>query len=87
MVAYGIEIISLIKCLKSTYPDVTQPWYADDDGALGMFDNLEQYFNSLKHKGPAWGYYPDPNKIIMIVRSNNIEEGGCLYSVMGLRCA
>ena len=26
MVDYGIRIIPLMKCLKSMYPDVTQPW-------------------------------------------------------------
>ena len=48
MVAYRIVIIPMIKRLKSTNHDVTQPWYTDDDGALGTFDNLEQHFKSLK---------------------------------------
>ena len=26
MVAYGIGALLIIKCLKSTYPDITQPW-------------------------------------------------------------
>ena len=41
MVAYGIIIILLIKHFNSMYPDVTQPWYADNAGALGMFNHLE----------------------------------------------
>ena len=41
MVACGVLIIPLIKHLKFTYPDVTQPWYAGNAGALGMFDHLE----------------------------------------------
>ena len=44
IVAYGIKIIPLIKHLKSTYPDVTQPWYAENVGALGMFDHLDDFF-------------------------------------------
>ena len=45
MAVYGIGILLLINRLKPTYPDVTQPWSADDAGALGTFDSLEQYFN------------------------------------------
>ena len=40
MVAYGIGVLPLIKHPKAAYPDVTQPWYADDDGALGTFDTI-----------------------------------------------
>ena len=47
MVAYVIGVLPLIKRLKLVYHDVTEPWYTDNAGALGMFDNLERYFNSL----------------------------------------
>ena len=48
MVTSGIGFFSLIKFLKTEYLDVTQSWHADDAGALGMFDNIGLYFNSLK---------------------------------------
>ena len=56
MVAHGIVIILLIKQTKSIHPEITHPWYADDAGALGMLDNLEKYFNLLKHNVPDRGY-------------------------------
>ena len=74
-IAYGIGFLPLIKRLKLAYSDVTQTWYAYDDGALRTFNNLERYFNSSKHHGPVWGYFPDPNKIILIVHPKNIEAG------------
>ena len=55
MVAYVIKILPLIRRLKSTYPDVTQPWYDDNAGALGMFDHLDNYFKALKRKVPEQG--------------------------------
>ena len=58
------------------YPDVTRPWYADDAGGLGTFDNLCRYFNSLKVHGPTQGYYPKPTKSIIIVHPRNIKAGG-----------
>ena len=47
MVSYGIGVPFLIKCLKVAYPDVTQPWYADDAGALGTFNIILFYFSLL----------------------------------------
>ena len=41
-------------------------------------------FNSLKHNGPAREY---PTKSIIIVHPKNLEAGGYLYNVMGLRYA
>ena len=41
MIAYGIGILPLIKNLKREIPDVTQTWYADNNGALGIFARIE----------------------------------------------
>ena len=59
MIAYGIGILPLIKNLKQETPDVTQPWYTDDAGALGIFARLETYFDSLTRQGPGRGYQPN----------------------------
>ena len=67
MVAYGIGVLLLIKRLKLAYPDITQPWYANNAGTLDTIDNLEIYFYLLKTNGPEQGYYPDPTKIFLIV--------------------
>ena len=48
MAAYGILVPPLIKRLKSEYPDVTQPLYADDAGTLGTLDKIGLCINSLK---------------------------------------
>ena len=50
MAAYVIEVLPLIKQLKATHIVVTEPWYAEDSGALGMYVNIKLYFNSLKHQ-------------------------------------
>ena len=46
MVTYGIVVLLLIRCLKLSYSEVTQPWHAYNAGALGTFDNIGLYFNS-----------------------------------------
>ena len=75
MVAYGIGVICMMKQLKETYPDVTKPWYVDDEGALGTYDNIELYFNSLRQSRTGCGYYLEPSKIVLIVNPDNIETG------------
>ena len=72
IVAYGIEILPLIKDLKSMYPDVTQPWYAENHGALGMFDHLDNYFKALKRNGPERGHFTEPTKSILVVHPPNL---------------
>ena len=85
MVAYGIVILPLIKCLNSTYPDAKQPWYTDDAGALGMCDHLEIYFKSLKRNGPSRGYYPKPTKSILVVHLQNLKAGELFCRCRGLK--
>ena len=59
MVAYGIVVLPFIRQMKSTYPDVTQPWYAYNVGALGICKNIELYFNLQKKL--AWVVVITPN--------------------------
>ena len=85
MVYYGIGVLPPTKILKAAYTDFTKPWYADDDGALGMFDNLELYFNSLKNNCPSRGYYPNTTKIILIGHPENIEAEICFGAHNGFK--
>ena len=55
MVACGIRILHLIKGSNSAHPEVTQTWYSDDAWELVTFNNLVQYFDSLKQNVTARG--------------------------------
>eukprot|EP00978_Attheya_sp_CCMP212_P024974 scaffold79458_cov43-Attheya_sp.AAC.1 len=72
MVAYGLMLLPLIKLLKKEYPDVSQPWYADDAGAGGSFTAIRKQFESLRKLGPARGYFPESSKSILVVRETNL---------------
>ena len=73
MFTYGIGILPWITCLRPESPDITQPWYPDYAGALGTFENVELYFNSLKRFIQSRGYFPEPFKRIMIVHPDNTD--------------
>ena len=60
MIAYSIGILPLIKKLKKEFPDVTQPWYADDAGALGTLVRIKSYFHLIERHGLGQGYDPEP---------------------------
>jgi hypothetical protein len=40
MVAYGLSLFPFIRQLKDEFPDVFQPWYADDAGGGGKFQQI-----------------------------------------------
>ena len=85
MIAYGIGILPLINNLKRTIPDVKQPWYDDNSGALGMLARLETYFDLLTLQGSGQGYHTNPTKSVLIVRPENIEAGKVFGRFHGFR--
>ena len=58
MIAYGIWVLPLIRDLRRAHPRVTQPWYADDAGAGGKFEDVMSHFRDLQLRGPARGSLP-----------------------------
>jgi hypothetical protein len=61
MFAYGIGVLPLIRRLKRNHPRLFQPWYADDAGAGGTFNDIRAMFEELQKIGPAYcGYFPEP---------------------------
>ena len=71
---YGHGIKQLIGEVKQGFPAVRQPWYADNAGAGGSFTDLRNFFLRLQEIGPAFGYFPEPTKSILIVRAHNRPE-------------
>jgi hypothetical protein len=74
MFAYGIGVLPLIRRLKRSYPDLFQPWYADDAGAGGKFADIKAMFEDLQKIGPAYGYFPEPSKSILVVPPAMVER-------------
>ena len=85
MITYGIGALPLIWELREANPRATQPWYADDVGAGGMFAEVQSHFQDLQVQGPARGYYPDPTKSILVVTPGNIARAEEHFQGMGIR--
>jgi hypothetical protein len=71
MLAYGIGVLPLIRQLKQEFPGVKKPWYADDTGTGAHFPVLCQSFERLQEIDTSFGYYPEPDKSILIVQPSN----------------
>ena len=85
MIVYGIGILPLINNLKREIPDVTQPCYADNSGALGTFVILETCFDLLTCQGLVQGYYTKPSKSVPIVHLENLEAGKLFGACHGFK--
>jgi hypothetical protein len=73
MFIYSIGLLPLIRQLKPEFPEVQQPWYADDVGAGGKFEAIRCQFVRLKEIRPNFGYYPESSKSILIVPQHNYD--------------
>ena len=72
MIIYGGAMMPVVRDLKEDHPPIVQPWYADDADSAGDFDEIEAFFKDLAKIGPDFGYFPEPSKSVLIVRSPNL---------------
>ncbi len=73
----------MIRQLKKEFPEVNQPWYADDAGAGGKFNAIRRHFIQLQEIGPNYGYFPEPSKSIIVVASHNLEKAKPYFKDLG----
>ena len=82
MAMYALAVTPLIKDLN--LENTKQVWFADDASAGASLTNLRSWWDTLLRKGPAYGYYPNPEKSWIVTKENKhneaIEtfEGTCL---------
>ena len=65
MTMYTIVMVPLINRLHLL---ADQIWYADDAAACGSMLQLRQWWDSLNHLGPLYGYFPNAKKTHLIVK-------------------
>ena len=66
MVLYGIALAPLTKRLRAEEPVAMQAWYADDCAIRGPASKVASVMQRLMELGPAWGYFPEPDKSVVI---------------------
>ena len=85
MVAYGMEILPLIRELQQSHPGVTHPWYAYDAGAGGTFGWIWYHLDDMMVRGNLQGYSPNATKSILVVSPQNIQRAEAFFWGYGLQ--
>jgi hypothetical protein len=85
MFSYRIGILPLIHRLKIDFPAVQKRWYANDAGAGGSFTDLQKFSLSLQEIGPAYSYFREPLKSILIVRANNCTRAKSTFEDLSFK--
>eukprot|EP00957_Ditylum_brightwellii_P011961 902319-Ditylum_brightwellii.AAC.1 len=48
-------------------------WYADDSAKAAFFEAIQEWFKELCQIGPPLGYFPEPDKSILVTALQNLE--------------
>ena len=76
MAMYALALIPLTRQLQSSCKQV---WYADDASGCDKLENLKAWFDLLLEIGPRYGYYPSPDKCILVVRPQLADKAKALF--------
>ena len=56
-----------------------QSWRVDDYAAIAKLKKLEIWLKNLIEEGPAFGYFPEPSKIFLVVDKQYAEEAHHIF--------
>jgi len=70
MAMYAIALTPLLKNAKEL---ARQVWFADDATGCDQATALRKWYDLLVNQGPNYGYFPQPEKCILIVKEGREE--------------
>ena len=83
MMLYAVAVLPLIRSLEDSC-DWVQNWYTDDSSCVGGLSSVRRWFNRLLIDGPAYGYFPEPSKTVLVVGSSDLERASDLFHDLGV---
>ena len=83
MMLYAVAVLPLIRSLEDSCEWV-QNWYADDSSCVGELSSVRRWFDKLLIGGPAYGYFPEPSKTVLVVGSSDLERASGLFHDIGI---
>ena len=79
-----IIIIILIRSFNNP-TQWTQLWYADDASAGGLLPDLHEWFSLVCSRGPAFRYFLEPRKSVLVVNQYFKVEAEAIFSNLGVK--
>ncbi len=83
MAFYALGVLPLISNLKDLQKWI-QMWYADDASSGGTLPMLREWFGDLMAMGPAFGYFPEPTKSVLVVDEADVPAAKDLFGDIGV---
>lgn len=81
MPMFAIGVVPLIRHLHGT---ARQVWYADDSAAAGSLLELRQWWDRLNQLGPKFGYFVNPKKTNLQVKTHLLSEAQFIFQGTGV---
>ena len=78
MYMYAIGMMPLVN--KAEQAGTIQSWFADDSAAASVLRRLRRWWDILASDGPAYGYFPNASKSILVVKERCYREALELFS-------
>ena len=85
MPIYAIAVVPIITYLAFDNATVRQVWFADDSAAGGLLRQIRIWWSSLCTLGPQFGYYPNPAKTWLVVKSQFLADARMIFSGTGVQ--
>ena len=82
MAMYALGILPLISAVSTA--GATQTWYADDATAGGHLTHLRKWWDQLRAKGPAFGYFVNNLKTWLIVKEEHLTTAEDTFKDTGI---
>ena len=61
-----------------------QCWYADDASAGGELQHINIWWDGLTQIGPQYDYFPNPEKIWLVVKEEHYEAANASFAGSGI---
>ena len=86
MAMHALALTPLIKSLAVEVPNnAKQVWFADDSTSAGKLCALRSWWQHLITKGPGYGYFPNPGKTTLVVKSEFLQRATDLFEGTGVQ--
>ena len=82
--AYELWILPLIQELWTAHPSITHHGYAYDARPGGTFELIRCHLDDLMVQVPPHGYFPNPNKSVLVMSTRNVMRAEAFFWGYGL---
>ena len=81
---YALMMVPLIERLRSSFPAVSQVWFADDGTGAGELQALRKWWELLTVSGPKYGYHAHPGKSLLVVKPEHVQKAREIFRDSGI---